>query len=120
MADEIIIPFTLFTSIAVILWKFFDGRQKVRIAAIEKGSIDENIKYLFGSSYRQPSRLGALKWGLAAAFIGIAVLVSIPLQAFEWARSHQGELITGLVFTGGGLAFLIYYAVAEKAAAHEK
>lgn len=120
MADDILIPFILFTSIAVILWKFFDGRQKVRIAAIEKGNIDENIKYLFGSSFRQPSRLGTLKWGLAAAFIGIALLVSIPLQAFDWARYHQGELITGLIFTGGGLAFLVYYGIAKKADERER
>lgn len=118
MAEDILIPFILFTSTAVILWKFFDSRQKVRIAAIEKGSVDENIKYLFGNLFKKPSRLGTLKWGLAAAFIGAALLISIPLQAFEWARWHKGELITGLIFLSGGLAFLVYYMAAGRNETH--
>ena len=124
MNEDIVIPIVMFGSTAFVLWKMFDSRQKVRIAALEKGSIDENIKYLFGNvlgnAERKPSRLGTLKWGLAAAFIGFALLLSIPLQAFDWGRHHQGELITGLIFAGVGLAFLVYYGIAKKADERER
>ncbi|MBE0643574.1 MAG: hypothetical protein IH600_05805 [Bacteroidetes bacterium] len=112
--NDMLIPITMFIAAAVVLWKFIDSRQKVRTMALEKGSIDENMKYLFGSQSK-PNRFAALKWGLAALFIGVALLLSIPLQAFSWAQIHQGELITGLIFTGGGLAFLMYYMIVAKA-----
>lgn len=114
---EMLIPITMFISMAVVFWKFIDSRQKVRMMALEKGTVDENFKFLFGSQMRnfsKPNRFGALKWGLAALLIGVSLLISIPLQGFYWAQLHQGELITGLIFTGGGLAFLIYYALVSK------
>jgi hypothetical protein len=117
--EDILVPFFIFASTGAVLWKFFDSRQKVRITALEKGGVDENMKFLFGTEASKPNRHGTLKWGLAAMFIGIALLISIPLQAFEWAQYHKGEMITGLIFTGGGLAFLIYYAVAAKKERHE-
>ncbi len=114
MDSELLVPIVMFICIAAVLWKFFDGRQKVRTIALEKGTVDENFKFLFGSRSK-PNRYGALKWGLAAMLIGVSLLISIPLQGFAWARVHQGELITGLIFTAGGLAFLIYYLLVAKA-----
>ncbi len=119
MDEEILIPITMFIATAVILWKFIDSRQQIRAMALEKGNIDENMKYLFTSQHK-PNRFAALKWGLAGLLIGLALLLSIPLQAFSWAQIHQGELITGLIFTGGGLAFLIYYLMVAKAEARER
>ncbi|MFA6233488.1 MAG: hypothetical protein WC824_04765 [Bacteroidota bacterium] len=119
MDGELLIPITMFVATAVVLWKFIDSRQKIRAIALEKGSIDENFKYLFNSSLMnsqgKPNRYSTLKWGLAAMFIGLSLLLSISLQAFKWAQYHQGELITGLIFTAGGLAFLLYYAIVAKA-----
>lgn len=119
MDNELFIPITLFVATAVVLWKFIDSRQKIRAIALEKGSIDENFKYLFNSSFMnsqgKPNRYSTLKWGLAAMFIGLSLLLSISLQAFWWAQEHEGELITGLIFTAGGLAFLLYYAIVAKA-----
>ncbi|MFZ1728492.1 MAG: hypothetical protein WBQ23_13645 [Bacteroidota bacterium] len=116
MDGELFIPITMFVAMAVVIWKFIDSRQKVRTIALEKGTVDENFKYLFGTlrqfgSESKPSGYVALKWGLATLLIGAALLISIPLQAFRWAQIHQGELITGLIFTAGGLGFLIYYAI---------
>lgn len=116
---EIFVPFVIFATIGIILWKFFDSRQKVRLAAIEKGDINENMKYLFGAMPK-PNRHGALKWGLAAFFVGLALMISIPLQAYEWAQYHQGEIIIGLACTAGGLAFLLYYFIEGKMERRER
>lgn len=112
--SEMLIPIVLFICIAAVLWKFFDGRQRVRTIALEKGTVDENFKFLFGT-FHSPNRYAALKWGLAATLIGVSLLITIPLQAFAWARLHQGELITGMIFIAGGLAFLLYYMLVAKA-----
>ncbi len=122
MNEEILIPLTLFIATAVILWKFIDSRKQIRAMALEKGNIDENMKYLFTSEHSwifKPNRYSALKWGLVTFFVGIALVISIPLQSYEWARIHKGELVTGLMFACGGLAFLIYYAIVTRAQKQE-
>lgn len=114
MAAEILIPISLFVAIAAVLWKFFDTRHKIRMMIVERGLIDENLKYLFGSVTSRPNRYATLKWGLVALFIGLALLVVIPLQQFAWAHRHEGELITGIIFLAGGMAFLLYYFIVAK------
>jgi len=114
MLSEVLIPLSMFAAIAVVLWKYFDSRHKIRAMIIERGLIDENLKFLFGSVTSQPNRYSTLKWGLVALFIGISLLVVIPLQQYRWAQQHDGELITGVIFVAGGLAFLIYYAMVSR------
>mgnify|MGYP000406889963 FL=1 len=114
MLAEVLIPISMFAAIAVVLWKFFDTRHKMRMMIIERGLIDENLKYLFGSVTARPNRYSTLKWGLVALFIGASLLVVIPLQQFAWADRHEGELITGIIFLAGGLAFLLYYSIVSK------
>ncbi|MDT8323350.1 MAG: DUF6249 domain-containing protein [Bacteroidota bacterium] len=120
MLSEILIPISFFAATAVVLWKFFDSRHRIRMMIIERGLIDENLKYLFGSVTSQPNRYSTLKWGLVALFIGAALLVVIPLQQFAWAQYHEGELITGIIFLAGGLAFLLYYGIVSKREKAEK
>lgn len=48
-----------------------------------------------------------------------ALLITIPLQQYSWADSHEGELITGMIFLAGGLAFFIYYVIVSKQEAKE-
>jgi hypothetical protein len=67
-----------------------------------------------GSVTARPNRYSTLKWGLVALFIGASLLVVIPLQQFAWAQHHEGELITGIIFLAGGLAFLLYYSIVSK------
>ena len=112
--EGILVPIAMFAAVAVILWKYYDSKQKVRTMAIEKDIVNENLKYLFSASANKPNRYSTLKWGLTALFIGIGLLIVIPLQQFSWSHKHEGELITGVIFFCGGLAFLIYYAIATK------
>ena len=120
MLSEVLIPISMFAAIAVVLWKYWDSKQKVRLAALERGLVDENLKYLLGSYASRPNRYGALKWGLAALLIGAALLITIPLQQYSWADRHEGELITGMIFLAGGLAFLIYYIIVSKRETKER
>jgi hypothetical protein len=112
--EGILVPIAMFAAVAVVLWKFFDTRNKVRMLALEKSMVNEDLKFLFSGSNSRPSRHTTLKWGLVALFIGLGLLIVIPLQQFSWAQGHEGELITGIIFLCGGLAFLIYYAIATK------
>jgi len=104
----------IFGGSAVILWKLFDSRHKEKMILIEKGLVNEDLKYLYSNRLRNPNRYSTLKWGLVGLFIGIAMLLSIWFQQYSWAYQHQGELIPGMIFLGAGLAFLIYFAIASK------
>ncbi|PLX30923.1 MAG: hypothetical protein C0600_07065 [Ignavibacteria bacterium] len=112
--EGILVPIAMFAAVAVILWKYFDSKHKVRMLALEKDLVNENLKYLFSAQSAKPNRFGTLKWGLTALLIGLALLIVIPLQQFGWAQDHEGELITGVIFIGGGLAFLIYFFIATR------
>jgi len=114
MLAEVLIPMTMFIAAGVILWKFFDSRHRLRMTIIERGMLDENLKYLYGNITSRPNRYGTLKWGLVAMFIGAALLVVIPLQQLSWSHDHEGELITGSIFLSGGIAFLLYYLIVSK------
>lgn len=112
--EGIFVPLAFFAAVAVILWKFFDSRHKVRMLALEKDMVNENLKHLFSGNATKPNRFSTLKWGLTALLIGVGLMVVIPLQQTSWAQGHEGELITGMIFLCGGLAFLIYYLIATK------
>ncbi|MCB2204019.1 hypothetical protein KQI65_04665 [bacterium] len=114
MFAEVLIPLSFFAAVAAILWKFFDTRHKLRMAIVEREQVNENLRHLFRHVTARPNRYSTLKYGLMALFIGIALLVVIPLQQFAWAEHHEGELITGIIFMAGGLAFLVYYFIVSK------
>ena len=104
----------IFGGASLILYKFFDSRHKEKMVLIEKGLINEDLKYLYSNRLRNPNRYSTLKWGLVAVFIGLAVLLSIWFQQFSWADQHQGELIPGMIFLGAGIAFLIYFFISSR------
>ncbi len=112
--EGVIAIILIFGGSALILWKFFDSRHKEKMILIEKGLVNEDLKYLYSNRLRSPNRYSTLKWGLVALFIGLAVLLSIWLQQFSWADQHVDALYPGMIFLGAGLAFLIYFAIASK------
>ena len=112
--EGILVPVAMFAAIAVILWKYFDSKHKVRMLALERNLVNEELKHLFSGQSMKPNRYSTLKWGLTALFIGVGLLIVIPLQQTTWAQDHEGELITGMIFLCGGLAFLIYYVIAAR------
>jgi hypothetical protein len=76
---------------------------------IDKEMLDENIKYLYLDKPKSQI-LPALKWGMVAIGVGIAIFIGqiVPYDA-------QRELTLGFMLIFGGLALVIYYAIANKA-----
>ena len=110
---DFLIPIILFSAMAVVLFKFFEGRHKERMAIIEKGLVNEDVKFLYSSSHTwRVSPLASLKWGMLAAFIGLGILTStVVSMQFPWI---EDKLMAGFVFLFGGLGLIIFYAMAAK------
>ena len=75
---------------------------KVRHRLIEKGLVDEKIKYLYGPKEGNivPS---SLKWGLVLIFLGIAILVA---KVFDFQ-----EFTIGFMFLFSGAGLILYYSI---------
>lgn len=75
---------------------------------IDKGMVDENVKYLYAD--RPKSRiLSALKWGMVAIGIGIALFIGQMVE-----HDLQRQVTFGCMLIFGGLALVIYYAIAKR------
>ena len=68
----IAVPIVFFIIIAVIIKILSDSKTK-RIL-IEKGMLDENVKYLYADRY-DSNVPASLKWGMVLTAIGLAVIV---------------------------------------------
>lgn len=108
MNVEILIPISFFIVTAFIIKVISDN--KIRHRLIEKGEIDEKIKYLFADKI-QPRYLSSLKWGLVLTGIGLALFIG---QLFPYAIS-EGMTIGGM-FMFAGFGFIIYYIVTKRMA----
>jgi hypothetical protein len=116
MDSGILVPLTLFGGAAAVLWKYFEGRHKERMAMIEKGVTPAEFKST--SSMINPLRLlqgnvlSNLKWGLLALFAGVGLLVGLQLE--NYYRFEEGSVIFGSILITGGLALIIFYIIAAK------
>ncbi len=106
------IPIFLFCAIAVVLWKFFEGRHKERIAMIEKGINPADFKSTSPFRMWQGSTLSNLKWGLLFVFAGIGLLVGQQLEYYF--GFHEETAIFGSILIFGGLALIVFYLIASK------
>lgn len=75
---------------------------------IEKGMVDQNIKYLYADS-PESKILSSLKWGMMSIGIGIAIFIGqmAPPDLVE-------EYTIGGMFVLAGLGLLLYYLIANK------
>ena len=70
--------------------------------------VDEKVKSLFTrQAYLQ--RLSSLKWGMVLVSIGLSLLIS-----YIWPNLFTDGGTIGLMFLFAGIAFLIYYNIAQK------
>ncbi len=112
MLNEVLIPAIIFGSIVAIVKIVGDIRTRHRL--IEKGMVDEKVKHLFLQS-AELQRLSSLKWGMVFVGIGAALLISYILpDAFDEGGT------AGLMFLFAGIAFLIYYGIAQKSYRNHK
>jgi len=102
-----VVPVIVFFAAMVVVVKVV-GENRIRHKLIDKGLVDENIKYLFPSKPKgQP--LSSLKWGMVCIAIGLAVF------AGQMAPPDLAEEVTiGAMFVLAGLALVIYYPIASR------
>ena len=102
----IIIVGTVFIALSQIVRTIAENR--IRHKLIDKGMVDENVKYLYTSklSYNVPS---SLKWGMVLIAVGAAIWVAqlVP-RSF-----HEEAIVSGMLIMGG-LALIVYYFIASK------
>lgn len=96
----------MFLVVPVIIKLLSDN--KTRRKLIEKGLVDEKVKYLFLDKPKEHVS-SSLKWGMVLIAVGLAVFVGqmAPKELVE-------EVTIGAMFVLGGLALVIYYAIASK------
>ena len=100
---EVMTTAIVFAGIALIFKIIADSITRNKL--INKGLVDENIKFLF-SNYGKPNLLSNVKWGMVLIGIGAALFIR------EFSRITD-ETMLGLMFLFGGIAFLIYYGIAK-------
>ncbi|RPI04461.1 MAG: hypothetical protein EHM64_09910 [Ignavibacteriae bacterium] len=112
MDENIVVPIFLFGGTAVVLWKFFEGRHKERMAMIEKGVNPAQFKSSSPFRLWQGSILGNLKWGLLFVFAGLGLLAGQQLEYYF--GFHEESAVFGSILIAGGLALIIFYFIATK------
>jgi hypothetical protein len=112
MNEEIIIPIFLFGGTAAVLWKYFEGRHKERMAMIEKGVNPAEFKSASPFRLWQGSVLSNLKWGLLLVFVGIGLMVGLQME-YNYGF-HEGSAVFGSMLITGGAALIIFYIIAAK------
>lgn len=111
MGPDIIGPIFFLGGTAAVLWKFFEGRHKERMAMIEKGINPAEFKSATTRLWKG-NVLSNLKWGLLFIFVGIGLLVGYQLHAI-WDYDRGSALIACMLITGG-IALILYYVIAAK------
>ncbi len=106
-SPEIIIVPTIFLVVAYIVKINLDF--KLRKTLIEKGTIDENVKYLY-TGYELQGKMSSLKWGLVLTAVGAGLLVAQLFPRYV----ISDEAVVACMFIAGGAALLIYYFIAGK------
>jgi hypothetical protein len=84
------------------------SENKTRRKLIEKGLVDENIKYLFPDKPKDYVS-SSLKWGMVLIAMGLAVFVGQMAP-----RDLVEEVTIGCMLILGGLALVLYYIIANK------
>ena len=110
--SDILVPIVLFGGIAVVLWKYFEGRHKERMAMIDKGVNPADFKSTTPFRLWQGSVLSNLKWGLLLVFAGIGLLVGQQLEYYF--GFHEESAVFGSILITGGCALIIFYFIATK------
>jgi Domain of unknown function (DUF6249) len=106
MNSEIFIPAIIFGFFAYVIKILSDNRVRNRL--IEKGLVDEKVKFLYHSDIRLKN-FTSIKWGMLLIALGLALLIGQLLPYDD----HE-ELTMGLMFLFGGVAFLAYYFMAKR------
>ena len=100
--ESVLVVIIVFGSILLFVKIFADS--KIRGKLIDKGMVDENIKYLSGTNVP-----ASLKWGMVLISMGLAFFIGLLFP-----EAIRGEITFGSLFILGGAALIIYYLMAHK------
>ncbi len=100
-------PLIIFFGVVAFIVKIILEHQ-TRKKLIEKGMLDENVKYLYADR-PETQMLSSLKWGMILIGVGLAVFIGqlVPPELAE-------EITIGGMFVFAGLGLLLYYVIANK------
>lgn len=100
-------PLIIFFGVVAFIVKIILEHQ-TRKRLIEKGMLDENVKYLYADK-PETQTLSSLKWGMILIGVGLAFFIGqlVPPDLEE-------EITIGGMFLFGGLGLILYYAIASK------
>lgn len=105
MTDDLV-PMTFFIIVFLIVKLIYD--YKLRRLALEKGLVDQNLKFPFED--RSEGRVSAaLKWGFVLVGVGLAIVIGrmFPDDIVE-------QVTVGCIFLFAGLGLVLYYFVANR------
>jgi len=101
------LPLIVFLVILAFIVKII-VEHTTRRKLIDKGMVDENVKYLFPDKIKSQT-LSSLKWGMVSIGVGLAVFVGQMVGA-----DLVEEVTIGAMFIFAGLALVIYYPIANR------
>ena len=101
------LPLIVFLVILAFIVKII-VEHNTRRKLIDKGMVDENVKYLFPDKIKSQT-LSSLKWGMVSIGVGLAVFVGQMVGA-----NLVEEVTIGAMFVFAGLALVIYYPIANR------
>ena len=103
--EPIIVVAIIFASILLFTKILSDNR--IRNKLIEKGLVDENVKYLYSNRF-EGSIPSSLKWGIVLTGIGLAFLIGqlVPVDIKE-------EMTISAMFLLAGLGLIVYYLIGK-------
>ena len=92
---------------AIVLLVKIISDNRLRQKLVEKGIVDENVKYLYAK--RESSSGGSLKWGIFLVAIGAALMIirMAPHVFYD-------ESAFGLLMISGGVALFAHYFIAKR------
>ena len=112
MNGEFLVPIFLFGGTAAVLWKYYEGRHKERMAMIEKGVNPADFKSSSPLRFWKGNVLSNLKWGLLFLFVGIGLLAGEQMRNI-WGLDDESTIFGCMLITGG-LALIIFYIIAAR------
>ena len=109
-AEEVLIPITMFLSVAAVFIIWIVTRHRERITMIEKGLTNDEIKAMYHREIKRDP-LASLKWGLMAVLAGAAILLGNYLNV--QFNVDEGAIF-GLVLLFVGIGLVMFYSIASK------
>ncbi len=103
---EVIIPIVVFGVFYLIVKTVSDN--KIRHKLIDKGLVDEKIKFLFSEKKVMENPLQSLKWGLVFIGVGLGFFIQVVFPYLSDAAT------IGFMFIMAGVAFIVFHVLAKK------